>query len=104
MSEVPDPFPIPKFRISTDTNFEKKILTDTDRKYVVQTLTTMLMTHIQKPSLHDCSIVAKSLIRKHQFLKDDEGDGQVCISVAIIIMFLPIETAFLEVVSLLSIT
>lgn len=70
-------FPIPKFRLSTDKNFQDKLLTDTDRKYVVQTLATMLMTHIQRPSLHHCSIVAKSLIKKHEFLKDGEGDGEV---------------------------
>lgn len=46
---------------------------------MVQTLATMLMTHVQKPTFKDCSTVAKSLIMKHQFLKDDEGDGQVCI-------------------------
>lgn len=34
---------------------------------MVQTLTTMLMTYDQKPS---CLIVAKSLVHKHDFLKD----------------------------------
>lgn len=36
---------------------------------MVQTLATMLMTHVQRPSLQHCRIVAKA--------KDDEGDGEV---------------------------
>ena len=50
---------------------------DTDRKYVVQTLATMLMTHVQRPSLHQCGVVAKAFVEKYEFLKDDEGDGEV---------------------------
>lgn len=74
---LPNPFPIPKFRPATEKNFLDKGLNDIDRKYVVQTMATMLMTYIQKPSLSECSIVAKSLIKKYEFLKDDEGDGEV---------------------------
>ena len=74
---VPDPFPIPKFRIKTEENFKEKVLTDGDRRYVVQTLATMLMTHVQRPSLSDCNIVAKSLVAKYAFLNDSEGSGQV---------------------------
>lgn len=37
----------------------------------------MLMTFKQKPSLNDCGKVAKALISKFTFLKDDEGDGEV---------------------------
>ncbi len=52
---------------STEHNLSLKKLLDADRKYMVQTLTTMLMTYDQKPS---CLIVAKSLVHKHDFLKD----------------------------------
>lgn len=52
-------------------------MTDSDRKYVVQTLATMLMTYMQKPSMKHCGIVAKVLIAKFPFLKDDDGDGEV---------------------------
>ena len=48
----------------------------TDRKYVIQTLATMMMTYLQRPSLHHCGIVAKALIKIYNFLKDDEGDGE----------------------------
>lgn len=44
---------------------------------VVQTLATMLMTHVQRPSLSDCNLVTKSLVDKYTFLKDSEGSGQV---------------------------
>ena len=43
----------------------------------MQTLATVLMTHVQRPSLKDCGLVAKALVDKREFLKDDEGDGEV---------------------------
>ena len=46
---------------------------------MVQTLATMLMTYVQRPSLQQCGIVAKALIGKYEFLRDDEGDGEVSI-------------------------
>ena len=46
------------------------MITDGDRKYMVQTLT-MLMTHIQRPSLRHCLIVSKALHAKFKFLGDD---------------------------------
>ena len=74
---VPRPFPIPTFHASTETNFQKKLLSDCDRKYVVQTLATVLMTYVQRPSLSDCDIVAKALMEKFGFLNDVQGSGQV---------------------------
>ena len=74
---IPKPFPIPTFRSTTEKNFHNKLLTDCDRKYVVQTLATVLMTHVQRPSLSDCDIVAKALVHKFSFLNDVEGSGQV---------------------------
>lgn len=44
---------------------------------MVQTLATILMTYVQRPSLKQCGIVAKSLVDLHNFLRDDEGDGEV---------------------------
>lgn len=98
---LPKPFPIPTFRLGTEKNFQNKILTDTDRKYVVQTLSTVLMTYAQKISLFHCSTVAKALIAKHAFLKDAEGDGEVRynqFSISAIVMFSKFFVAFLEVV------
>ena len=66
---IPNPFPIPTFRKSTENNFKDKKLDDDDRKYVVRTLTTMLCTYVQSPSMSDCEVVAKSLVAVHPFLK-----------------------------------
>ncbi len=80
---LPRHFPIPKFRPNTQHNFDNNLLVDTDRKYVVQTLATMLMTYIQKPSLDNCSSVAKELVQQYPFLKDDEGDAQVLVFIRV---------------------
>lgn len=72
---LPKPFPIPRFRQSTENNFQNKILTDTDRKYVVQTV--YHTDDIHTEGVH----VAKALIAKYEFLKDTEGDGEVCVFV-----------------------
>jgi len=50
---------------------------DTDRRYVVQTLATVLTMHIQRPSLADCEVVTRILVEKFDVLSDDEGDGVV---------------------------
>ena len=74
---LPNPFPIPKFHPNTEKKIQDKTLIDADRKYVVQTLATVMMTHVQRPSLQQCGIVGKALVNKYAFLKDDEGDGEV---------------------------
>ena len=43
----------------------------------MQTLATLLMTYVQWPSLRECGLVAKALVGKCEFLKDDVGDGEV---------------------------
>ena len=65
------------FRKTTEYNLLKKQLYDGDRKYMVQTLATVLMTYKQRPSLTDCTAVAKSLIKKFTFLSDQKGSGEV---------------------------
>ena len=52
-------------------------MTNTDRRYMVQTLAMVLMMHIQCPPLADCEVVALSLVEKFNFLNDDEEDGEV---------------------------
>ena len=74
--KLPDPFPIPVFRGKTQQNFAKGILTDSDKRYIVQVLATVLMTYNQKPSLDDCKVVATALLATHPFLKDDVSDGE----------------------------
>ena len=53
------------------------MLTDADRKYIVQTFSTMLMSSESDPSLKLCGVAAKALVSKFSFLKDGEGDGEV---------------------------
>ena len=43
MQVLPNPYPVPIFRNSTEVNLGKDILIDPDRKYMVQTLATMLI-------------------------------------------------------------
>ena len=78
MDTLPKPFPIPKIRVNTEANLKEHVLKDTDRKHMVQTLATILMTYVQRPSLKQCGVVAKSLVDLYNFLKDDEGDGEMC--------------------------
>lgn len=68
--QVPEPFPIPVFRESTETNLSNKRLSNDDRKYMVRVLATMLTTYVQRPTMKDCEIVAKSLLCKFGFLKE----------------------------------
>ena len=70
---LPDPFIIPTFRKTTEYDLSRQILTDPDRKYMVQTLATLLMTHIQKPAMKHCLAVSQALHRKFTFLGSDEG-------------------------------
>ena len=74
---MPEPFIVPSFQPKTEQNLNQKILVDTDRKYIVQTLSTVLMTFVQRPSLSACGTVAKALVNKYHFLRDDEGSGEV---------------------------
>ena len=69
---LPNPFPIPNFRASTEANLTNEILTESDRKYIVQTLAVMLMSYVQKPSLGDCEIVSEALHMKYTFLQGSE--------------------------------
>lgn len=75
---MPDPFPIPMFRKSTECNLKKHVLTDADRIYMVQTLSTVLMTHVVRPTMSDCLHVSKALHRKFRFLGND-GSSEVTI-------------------------
>ena len=58
------------FRVDTEENLKDKKLGDDDRKYIVRVLATVLCTYVQRPSIRDCEIVAKSLVAKYAFLKE----------------------------------
>ena len=82
---MPNPFPIPKFRPATEKNLEKNVVTDDDCKWIVRTMSTILMTHVQGPTMANCNIVARALVDKSKFLADDEGEGQVHAACVVII-------------------
>ena len=63
IGECYNTFPISYSNISTMKNLGKNLLTDPDRKYIIQTVAAVLMTYIQRPSLDCCNAVAKSLTR-----------------------------------------
>ena len=66
----PDPFPIPMFKQDVEESLEKKKMPNDDRKYMCRVLATVLQTHVQRPSIAHCAIVAKALVRKFPFLKE----------------------------------
>ena len=49
-------FTIHHFRISTETNLANKLLADTDRKYIIQTLAAVLMILTLRASMKDCQV------------------------------------------------
>ena len=65
------PFNIPKFRAEPTVDWHWSQICGPDLSNSFDD------TSIQKPSMKDCGVVAKSLITAHPFLKDDEGDGEV---------------------------
>ena len=84
---LPSPFPVPSFRSVTETNLADDVLTDSDRKYMVQTLATMLMSYVKRPSLSDCLVISKALHRKFNFLGDEGSEviviGYICLCVCV---------------------
>jgi len=58
------------FKEEVETSLSHRKLCDDDRKYVVRVLATVLLTHIQRPSMRHCEVVAKALVRKFPFLKE----------------------------------
>ena len=71
---MPDPFVIPNFRQATESNLERRILKNHDRRYMVRTLAPLLMSHIQSPSVNYCMTVSKALHEKFPFLKEDGSE------------------------------
>lgn len=48
-----------------------QILTLSDQKYMVQTLGTLMMTYVSRPSTSDCLEVSRTLYKKFKFLEAD---------------------------------
>ena len=72
-------FEIPThWRPETDSCIKKKDLTPECRSDITRTLVTLMISKVgPKPSRTDCEQVARRLILKYPFMKDDIGDGYV---------------------------
>ena len=49
---------------------EKKLCADYPKYNIVRVLVTVLLTYVQMPSIRQCEVVARSPVRKFQFLKE----------------------------------
>ena len=94
---APNPFPVPTFRRSTEANLESKVLTESDQKYVVQTLATMLMSYVQRPSLKLCLVVSRALHEKFRFLGDESFEVKFNVSLFYIYTAIFIEALFIHI-------
>ena len=57
------------FQVETEARLKKRSITEQDRRYMVQTLATVMMTDVQKPSLlNDCQVVSMAVHKKFKFL------------------------------------
>ena len=54
---------MPIFWQETHKNLKAEICTDRDRRYIVRTLATMLMSSVPDSTIHDCAVPAKALIK-----------------------------------------
>ena len=64
---IPDPFPIPIFKEETQNNLKKGCCTNEDCPYMVRTLSTILCTYVQKPTIKDCKIPSQAIADKYTF-------------------------------------
>ena len=53
---------------------KRYLATDGDRKYMVQTLATVMMYHKTKPCMDDCLLVSRALHTKFRFLGDQSSE------------------------------
>lgn len=67
---------MPIFRQETRKNLNVEILTERDRRYIVRTLATMLVSSVPSPTLNDCAVPAKAFIQAYPFLADTSLDGR----------------------------
>ena len=57
-------------------NLEAERLPDRDRRYIVRTISTMLLSTIPHPTIHDCSVPARILVKQYPFLADASENGK----------------------------
>jgi len=58
-------------------NLQLKSITDQDRKHIVRTLATVVMSFSPHPTTEDCGVAAKALVAKYSFLADTMGKPHV---------------------------
>ena len=76
MQSVSRDFQLPIFRPETQKNLQAERLTERDRRYIVRTLSTMLLSTNPHPSMSDCSVPAKAIVKEYTFLADASEDGK----------------------------
>ena len=67
---------MPIFHPETQKNLAAERLTERDRRYIVRTVSTMLLSSNPCPSMSDCAIPAKAIIKAYPFLADTSDDGK----------------------------
>lgn len=68
------------WRPEVEMCFSEKCLSDSARHEIIRTLVNLLFSRTKKPSKCDCEEVARKLIVKYPFVKDDLGNGYVSLS------------------------
>ena len=66
-----------------DEEEKRRRLTPEVRNYIVRDLVTTMFSYTLKPSKEFCTIVAKSLVQKHKFMKDVGANVSGYVSVCI---------------------
>jgi len=93
-------FVVPMFRATTEKSLnEQHSISDKERKYVVRTVATVLMSFNSQPRLSDCAVAGKALIAKYPFLGDTAGKphmSRMCVHIHNPIFFLIAHLVFLD--------
>lgn len=80
-----------KWRDDTMECIKKKKLTPRARKEIVQTLVTLLITKVgSNPSRSQCENVARCLILKYPFMRDDIGTGYASYTLLHVMYFISV--------------
>lgn len=81
--EIPD-----HWRPEVQSCLEDKCLTNGARNEIVRTLVHLLFAKVSKPTRLQCEDLARKLIMKYPFIKDDLGNGYVSYSVLFMNFFI----------------
>ena len=92
LSNLDDDIALPThWRPEVEFCLQEKNFSSSGRNDIVRTLVNLLFTKSPKPSRVQCEDLAKKLILKYPFARDDLGNGYVCyhISMSYIGFFVP---------------